>query len=423
MSNQPRRSTPHNRRARRGSAYVPIIGLSMVIGVLAIAALLAARVQRRSSEGVNDSAEARQYALAAISLGRNWVNADPNWRANRTPGVWVSNQAFGGGSFTLEANDPNDGDFTNDLYDPLVFKATGCKGCARQVIEVRLRADPRPLPALKYAIHSGGRFRVRPGVTLFAGTATVSTNDALRNEGAIIGSAECRTVISPGMITGLLTISAGSKAFPPASTIDYYVSRGTPIVPGSNTIEKRVLSPASNPWGAPNPDGIYVLRASADLTLREVRIVGTLVVINPGKKLTITQSVNLAAARPDFPALIVQGNAVLDFDANPLSEADNAVNFNPPGTPYQGSADGDFADTYPSEIRGLIHVTGTSVFQKDGVVRGAVLCESSAGTDTPDVTANKEIFYDSRLYSLPPQGYTTSVPMVVEAGSWRQLVD
>ena len=106
----------------------------------------------------------------------------------------------------------------------------------------------------------------------------------------------------------------------------------------------------------------------------------------------------------------------------PLSEPLLAVNFNPPAAPYQGIGDTDLLDQYPSEIQGLVHVTGTLELNQDALVRGAVICESTALADAVKCTNAKSIVYTPSLLSNPPQGYTTGVKMQPQSGSWKQVV-
>jgi hypothetical protein len=91
--------------------------------------------------------------------------------------------------------------------------------------------------------------------------------------------------------------------------------------------------------------------------------------------------------------------------------------------PYNGVTNTSTADTYPSEIRGLVHVTGTVTLSNGGVIRGAVLCESAATGDAVDIPDDREIFYDPTLFTAPPRWYTSSVPMKVVPQSWIQVVD
>jgi hypothetical protein len=411
-------------RFRRGSVYLAVIGISAIVVTIAVGAILAGRVESWSVRASGDATEARLHALTAIEMGRLWISQDANWRSNRPNGTWAASQPFGKGTFALEATDPVDANLAGGWLHPVILKGTGIKGLARQKVRVTLNAAPVPLPALRYAIHTAGQLHVDSGKELIAFGATVSTNGSLRNDGLIVGSVEAASASSTGTITGTLTLGAPPKSFPDPNLAEMYAQRGTLISPG-NTINKQVFSPGVNPYGATNPDGVYVIRSSANLTITNTRVNGTLVVICPGKTLTLDGQLLFEPYRADYPALIVKGDVVFQYTSpgTPLSEAGLATNFNPPGAPYQGVTNTTMTDSYPSEIRGLIHVTGTVLFSASSKVRGALLCESAAATDAVRCSATPEIVCDPNLYANPPEGYTQAVNMVVQQGSWQASVD
>jgi Tfp pilus assembly protein PilX len=400
-----------------------VLATGLVVATLGLGALLAVRSQYRAWRTLTDAAEARQNALSAIELGRLWISQDPNWRSNRGSGVWASNQPMASGTFTLEATDPLDGDLTNRPHDPVVLKAIGVKGHSRHIVQVTLTASPEPLPALRCAAHTGGQLHVKAGKLLIAAGSVYSTNAGLRNDGTIRASVEAAYAQSIGVVTDTLTLGVPPKAFPDSGVPEMYARLGTTIAPG-NTIDKMVLSPGKNPWGALNNDGVYVIRANSDLTIKNSRIHGTLVVICPGRKVTVDNNVLIHPYRADYPALIIDGNAVFQHDSSTkLSEVATATNFNPVGAPFEGSEDADTADEYPSEVRGLVHVTGTVQLMNTAMIRGCLLCSPANTTDALVCDGTNEIVYNSALYANPPQGYTSAVKMLVQPGTWRQLVE
>ena len=138
---------------------------------------------------------------------------------------------------------------------------------------------------------------------------------------------------------------------------DYYILNGTSITYASlpkqqaANIEKVVLSPNNNPYGSglTSPTGIYVINClGGNLRIRNARIVGTLVILNPGV-FSVLESVNWEPAVANYPSLLVSGTAELAFTNTPLSESSLRVDFN---------QDTDKTDTYPSLIKGLIYASG-----------------------------------------------------------------
>ena len=186
-----------------------------------------------------------------------------------------------------------------------------------------------------------------------------------------------------------------------------------------------MLGPGYNPWGTPNADGVYVIQSSSDITLHNVRVYGTLVVMNPGHKTILDNTVLLQAYRSDYPALICTGDCVMQFTSPnvTMSEATNGVNYNPPGAPYNGITDSDMTDTYPSEIDGLVHICGMLTVSQPCLIRGAVIV-GSTNSNAFQVTASQmQVIYNPSLYTSPPQYYETQVQMVPQTGTWLPVVN
>lgn len=410
-------------RSRAGTAYVAIVATALLAATISVGALAVVRAQTRQMDLASDAAEARLYAMSGIELGRLWMAQDPNWRSNRPHGTWVLNMPIGGGKVTVAVTDPADGDLANQPHDPVVMVATGMKGAARHSVEVALAAKPVPLDILKYAVHTGGQLHVHSSDLLKATGATVSTNGSLRNDGIIDGNVEAGNITAGGTVKGSLTSGVPAKAGPDPGIAERWASMGVEIVTGGS-IHERVLAPGYTPYGKTHPDGVYVIRTNSDLMITQSRIHGTLVVICPGKKVVLDDQVLLEPVRSDYPALIVVGNVVLQYNSStPLTEIGNLANYNPPGAAYNGVSDNDILDQYPNEVRGLIHATGAVQVTQSATVRGAIIAESTASSDAADFSVDTTIVYKPELCTQPPPYYTASVPMVPQAGSWKQRVE
>ena len=109
-------------------------------------------------------------------------------------GVWVENRGIDDGTFSVWVTDPGDGDLSDSPNDPVVVKAGGYKGGARQLLQVELAADIRPLEALNTCLHAGGNVKIGGGDTLTPSGAPLSSNAALDNDGVIAGAVEAASV-------------------------------------------------------------------------------------------------------------------------------------------------------------------------------------------------------------------------------------
>jgi hypothetical protein len=214
---------------------------------------------------------------------------------------------------------------------------------------------------------------------------------------------------------------------PDATVFDSYIL-GTaiaissiPTSQGVRTIENKLLSPGINPYGSgvKNANGIYVIDCqSGNLRIRNSRIVGTLVILNPGV-FSVQQAVNWEPAIANYPSLLVRGNAELAFTNSPLlSESSLSFNFNPAHTPYAGGWNINTTDSYPSVMKGLIYASG-NVTTKNSVTIDGVLV---IGTTLSAANA-LSLSYLSSFYDNPPPGFGGAPEMVVSPGTWKQLVD
>ncbi|TWT41162.1 hypothetical protein RAS1_38560 [Phycisphaerae bacterium RAS1] len=420
----PRSDRPGRRlvtRSRRGSAYALVLITSALVSVIGLSAIGVVRIQRRSAEDSADIAQARLNAEAAIEFGMLAMQAK-SWRSTKANGTWEAGRKFHDGEFTLDVTDPLDGDLADDPLEPVRILGTGACGAARFKLEVMLEPELTPLDALRTCLHAGGDLTIGLLHVVTAGGGPLSTNGKLNNSGTVTGDVEAVQVTSAGVIVGALTTPAPAKTMPGATALSYYRGIATPLG-AAGTIEHVAIGAADNPLGAENADGVYYIDGgSGDVTLRELRLVGTLVVDLANKKqLRIIDTVRLEPHRADYPVLIVNGELVLDFSGSALSvlsESSASTNFNPIGIPYAGVTDVDTGDSYPSTIQGLVYVTGNATFSTTASVNGTVICGGNA-----TLSGTHTLTHDSTLYDNPPAEFRESATMKVTPGSWSQKVD
>ncbi|UCD48765.1 MAG: hypothetical protein JSW27_14670, partial [Phycisphaerales bacterium] len=126
------------RHRSSGSIYLHVLGASLLVTIIGLAALSAVRLQTRATQWAGDAAEARACAVSAVELGLLHVAQDPNWRTTWPHGAWLTDKILGSGLFALEGMDPRDGDLTDSEYEPLILTGTGSKGIARHRTQVTL---------------------------------------------------------------------------------------------------------------------------------------------------------------------------------------------------------------------------------------------------------------------------------------------
>ncbi|MCH8259366.1 MAG: hypothetical protein IIC46_04080 [Planctomycetes bacterium] len=142
----PRKHTPMRRPsarsragARRGSVYLLVLSVSMIVLVIGLSGLMVSRIEQRSASAVSDMTQARLHALAAIEMGMFEIEDYPSsWRDRFDAGILPTDMPLGNGYLTLEAADPVDGDLINNTVDPVLFTGIGIEGGARHKLQVTI---------------------------------------------------------------------------------------------------------------------------------------------------------------------------------------------------------------------------------------------------------------------------------------------
>ena len=139
---------------RRASAYIVVMGASMLIALFMLAGLMAIRIQRLELRNAADLHEARLNARSGVELGMFHIQNHPGkWRqlANST--------TIGHGpDMVVELIDPVDGDLVDSELDPVVVVSTGVAEEATQVLRQRVNPRMVALDSLQSSIHSAAFF-------------------------------------------------------------------------------------------------------------------------------------------------------------------------------------------------------------------------------------------------------------------------
>lgn len=403
----------------------------MLVTVVGLSALMATRIERRSAQDIGDLAKARFHARSGIEMGLFRIGADPNWRTNRSSGIWEMGKPVGTGSYTLSGVDPNDGDLSNNAADPLVLTGIGMQGDARFTISVRL--DPFGPPGMDFldsAVHTSTWLNVTAAVTA---DAPISSNGSLNIGGAGgVVNADVETVsgvTGAGTLNGTSTVGITPKEIPGIDVFDFYIASAAPIPLASLPIKGgyyelvgAVVSPNSHPTGgATHIEGLYLIDcAGADLRIKDTRVHGSIVILEPGPNSEISGSINWEPFNTRLPSLLVRGSILFSW-SGPLIEGNPVnVNFNPPGSPYAGSSDGLMDDIYPGIMKGLIAVSGSLRTASAETVEGVILVAGSELRFDQSMT----VTHDPTLINDPPPGFESTIrPMAIAPGTWEQVVN
>ena len=425
MRHAPKPVSTSNRR--RGSLYAGVLATTSIVALVGLSGLSVAVLNVKAAQRSANTTIAQQLARSAVEEGVRQLTANASWRTAYTNNVEYPGTALSlnGGTITWKYVDA-DGNLSNNDADAVRVYGIGRAGGAMFVESVELYPTGLGLTSLGSSLHCDGNITTAS----FADLKTdqfVSSNgnvNVTATPSSITGSAQ-----AVGTVTGTVTLTKtpglAARRMPSASTFDYYLANGTwidftkiPSSGGMTTIQRTVLAPTINPYGNGNAEGIYVIDClGLNLTVQDCRILGTLVLINPGNNCTISGTVNFSPVSPNYPAILVRGNVTIDVTTwFQLDEAILATNFNPTGAPYAGVVDADLADKYPSLIKGLVYVSGQLQlpynFAAGNRFTGTVICSTSA------VNGDATFTYAKTHLDFPPPGFASGNPMVVMPGTW-----
>ncbi len=217
----------------------------------------------------------------------------------------------------------------------------------------------------------------------------------------------------------------------PSFYIDDVVLKENGAPSDVNVIHRQVLSPASNPFGSgvTNSQGIYVIDcAGQKISIRNSRIVGTLILKNQNEPFSeIAGSMHWSPAvisadpvATNLPVLLSNKQLNLFFTNTALDETLINANFNPSGTPYNGSQDSDKSDSYQSLINGLVYAEKNVEIQNSPTITGVLVGDNDINAKNATLTLKYDPIYYER--NAPP-GFKAAVTYYIVPASYRQVVN
>lgn len=418
-------------RSRRGSVYVLVLGMSLLVASAGVGALFTARMERMSAAGALNTARVRMAAVGAMEEVLAGAAAAPltfreEWNARSGRRVVTVD----GISVVVTVTDPVDGDFAVGDADDVMFRAEARvsegAGGAREVLEWRGRPVMGSLSVLNDVMAVTGACEL-DSVTL-AGAGTVSVGGRLKLMNSVVEPrVECSQIVTVGSVStsGGRGDLVTAREWPrPAALLAEYVGIGQKLGWTGNALSG-VLSPTLNPFGSGlNARGVYVVDAAGGgVKLEKLRVVGTLVIVNAAQ-VTISEGVVIEPVEAGLPALVVQATQVQwDSNENELSEASDAVNYNPQGAAYRGVSDSDKSDSYAPGMRGLVYIRGGVEVSGSVVVDGALLVDGSYTQTSNGGVGEGILLVRDGLIEKNVRGFGKLVGWELVPGSMRRVVE
>ena len=419
----------HRRRRRRrppaGVVYVAVLGVAMIISIISLASLHVARVELRATGGLDQMTTAQNAANSAVELAIARIRDNSDWREDYDSGREVPRNswtAWGEGGKLKFVIEDDDGNLDDDSRDPVTVRGIGAAGGAVAVVAVMLEPSGEPITCLDAALHAGEDVKLTYGDIIECNHFVSANIDiSVGSSRTLDGDAWAREDIR--LLSGLLGLNRGSvtgsrledmspaREMPDAAHVfKYYIANGSRIdiasIPGRR-MSQVVLNTKSNPYGAPNPQGIYVIDCqNQSLTIADSQLDATVVLLNAANP-DLDDKINWQPPAPHMPALLVQGNLTMRWDGGSLVDGSLLGLLNP------GNGSGD--DVFPGIVKGLLYVTGDLSITNTCVLQGPVVV---GGTAT--ISRNLWISYGGSPHSFPPPGFSKGATMRIVPGTWRR---
>lgn len=407
-------------RPRRGAAYVLVLSTGVLLSVIGVGVLTAARAQAKAAGQSADLDEAAALAESGAAWGVSAVAASAAWRTAHAHNVEVPTRVMGRGTVSYKLVDDADTNLSNNSSDAVRVWGIGRVGSATRAYSLKLAGAGAALDVLGNPVHAGSSLTVSSSFTLTGGALSTNGNMALNVN--VTGDTQAMGYSGSGNVNpgGTRATLSAAKAMPPATAFDTYKAIGTDIpyasIP-SGIVTQKLFTTTANPYGTANASGVYYVRVTAGntLTIKYSRLIATLVVeLDAGAKLIVMNAYAWDPPRVDYPSLLVKGTTntsavTLSGSATPLTESSVSTDFN---------GDGDKVDSYPAEFHGLVHVVGsafTTTVQSNFNLKGSLLADGPVTVGASGV----KLASDPALAANPPSGYSAATTMRPEPGSWR----
>jgi|GEM_PF-2781697 len=406
---------------RRGAVYLLVLLTAAFVLATGLAALtLEDRTHQRADLHAQVAAS-RNAARAGLDLALEHIRTNDGWRNDAGPDGLIYQNMFesDGEAVTLTAYavDPDGSLYEGSSVgttDPFELSIEATIGDAVGRVTVLVEPQPMPMDVLELGAYSHDKIEFYGSCTITGDGDWGSRNDITGSGSTLEASVVCCGTIEGLSVGGISTSCDRERELPGNDLYRTYQAIGTNasmlLVPrsgGRYFIQNVAIGPGLNPYGlAGNSNGVYIFDQGSDpITVRNARVVGTLVFIGGGT-VTLEGSLNMQPANPGWPAVITREDLVLNTSNAPLVESGLFTNFNPIGLDGLLPGDLDTFDTYESAITGIVFC-GDVLFCVGGDLD---LTGSLIAVDDFQITGGwtADINRDYSAGSEPPPGFESS---------------
>jgi hypothetical protein len=375
-------------QSRRGTIYVLVLSIAGLLAAISVGAGAYTSAETRRTREAEASGVARAAAQSALEATVGMIQADPtgaDWKPRAELADFAARRSLGNAAVSVGIASSDGATRLTDWTGSVHLDAFAWHDGWQHGLRATLEPVVTNLEALGHPLVVGGNLKVTG--TSLSGQGVAVTNGVIEATSAQIGIGTQASGTTGSTFVITPTIRPEPMNLPDSSVISSYLARATTIeiaqISGRN-LERVVLSSGSNPFGSTNASGIYAVRCGGqDLTIRNLRVLGTLILIEPGAGTTITGRVFFEQRATNQPVLLVDGSITIQTESNDLSEATITTNLNPTGSPFRTVTDADTTDFYPSVFEGIVYVRGNVASSASTTIEGSLIAGGTVTVTGP----------------------------------------
>lgn len=198
-----------------------ILGAAMIVSLIATASIAIQRIQRRTVEDQKSALSAKSNSQVAIRLAVQSLTGD-QWRTTAVNGYWDRDIAFGGGSYSIHGVDPVDGDFTDDIRDPIIITGVGKQDGAKQQTKVTIVPTIEPFDSILAGIWAGEGLSL-DNSTIYSEQVLGSNLSITANGSAVAVPVESAGIVSGGTFQSTVSENVDPRDIPlPNDVLTHY---------------------------------------------------------------------------------------------------------------------------------------------------------------------------------------------------------
>lgn len=396
-------------RSRAGSAYIVALSMATLLTVTGLSGIALLRSSRGSIAADSSMIRARSLARSGIELALARIDDDPDWRTTMAAGEAVaSTDIYERAKLRVSIEDTEDDDLTNDETQSVVLTSTAGVGASIQSLRVVCVSEAEGYPVMGSALYAGDEVEVT--VSSMEATSFVAAAGVVRVNGRTVSTFDEHDIDGNQMDIGPLELELPDADAAQGVLLGMAEEIDLSDIPG-HTMSQVILSPLSNPYGDPNPSGVYHINCQGEqLRIADVVLRGTLILTNPHEHAGIDGAVHMEPADESMPTLVIFGDTE-------WSTVDAKVDTSTITGTYIHEDDAEWLAAHTeSRLKGFIYARGEVIVAGPLRLHGSLVV-----TDDLTVTGDIEVVPPTDYSAEGLVGFIGGYRLYIEPGAWMRV--